>query len=68
MKWSTWYAKGDKRDNVDAISYTLVSEKGSSYAWQSFHCFKESEKSLNATPVWSTNCGGMIGASCQDSG
>ena len=52
MKWPTWFAKGRKRDNVDALSYTLASEKGSSYTRLSFHCFQELEKSLNATLVW----------------
>ena len=46
MEWSTWSAKGGKRDNVDALSYTLVSGKGSSYARQSFHCFKGVRKEL----------------------
>ena len=68
MKWSTWSAKGGKRYDVDALSYTSASEKGSSYAWRSFHCFKESEKSLNKTPMWSTNYGGMSDDPCRDSG
>ena len=40
------------------LSYTLASGKGSSYTQLSFHCFKELEKSLNETPMWSTDCGG----------
>ena len=68
MKWSTWFAKGGKRDDVDALSYTLASRKGSSYARLYFHCFKESEKSLNETPMWSTDCGGTSGAPCRDGG
>ena len=68
MKWYTWSTKGGKRDDVDALSYTLASKKGSIYAQRSFHCFKESEKSLNKTPMWSTNCGGTRSAPCQDSG
>ena len=68
MEWSTWFAKGGKRDDVYALSYTLVSGKGSNCARQSFHCFKESEKSLNETPIWSTDCGGTGGAPCQDGG
>ena len=68
MKWTTWFAKGDKRDDVDSLSYTLVRGKGSSYAQQYFHCFKESEKSLNKTPMRSTDCGGMSGAPCWDGG
>ena len=59
MTWSTWSPKGDKRDDVDALSYTLASGKGSSCTRLSFHCFKESEKSLNETPVWSIDCGGI---------
>ena len=62
MKWSTWYAKGGKRDDVDALSYTLASGKGSSGARRSFHCFKESEKILNETLMWSTDCSGTSGA------
>ena len=58
MKWSTWSTKGGKQYDVDALSYTLASRKGSSYTRQYFHCFKESEKSLNETPMWSTECGG----------
>ena len=65
--WSTWSTKGGKRDNVDALFYTLASGKGSSCARQSFHCFKESEKSLNETPVWSTD-GGTCSAPCRDGG
>ena len=57
MRWSTWFAKGGKQDDVDALSYTLASGKGSSCAWKYFHCFKESEKSLNKTPIWSTDYG-----------
>ena len=57
MRWSTWSAKGGKRDDVDALSYTLVSRKGSSYDRISFHCFKDSEKSLNETPMWPTDGG-----------
>ena len=53
-----------KGDDVDALSYTLASGKGSRCAWQYFHCFKESEKSLNETPMWSSDCGGMSGAPC----
>ena len=68
MKWSTWSTKGGKRDDVDALPYTLLSGKGSSCARQYFHCFKESEKSLNETPVWSTDCGGTCSAPCQDGG
>ena len=64
MKWSTWSAKGDKRDNVDALSYTLASGKGNSYTQRSFHCFKESKMSLNKTPMWSTDYDGMSGAPC----
>ena len=67
MKWSTWSAKGDKRDDVDALSYTLASGKGSSGTQQYFHCFKESEKSLNETPMWSTD-GGTCGSPCRDGG
>ena len=67
MKWSTWSAKGGKRDDVDVLSYTLVSEKGNSYAQQYFHCFKESKKSLNETPMWSID-GGTCGAPCRDGG
>ena len=44
--WSTWSVKGGKQDDVDTFSYTLVSRKGSSSTRLSFHCFKESEKSL----------------------
>ena len=62
MKWSTWSAKGGKRDDVDSLSYTLASGKGSSCAHRYFHCFKESEKSLNETPMWSTDCGGTSSA------
>ena len=68
MKWSTWFVKGGKQDDVDALSYTLASGKGSSYAWQFFHCFKDSEKSLNETPMWSNECGGTSGAPCWASG
>ena len=68
MKWPTWSAKGDKQDDVDTLSYTLVSRKGSSCAWQSFHCFKESEKRLNETPLRSTDYGGTSGAPCRDGG
>ena len=68
MKWSTWSAKGGKRDDVDTLSYTLASGKVSSCARQSFHCFKESKKSLNETPMWSTDCGGTCGAPCWDGG
>ena len=67
MKWSTWSAKVGKRDGVDGLSYALASGKGISCAWQYFHCFKESEKSLNKTPMWSTD-GGTCGAPCQDGG
>ena len=66
--WSTWSTKGGKWDNVDARSYTLANEKWSSYAWWSFHCFKELKKSLNETLMWSTDYGGMRGAPCQDGG
>ena len=66
--WSTWSAKGGKWDDVDALSYTLASGKGSSYARISFHCFKESEKILNKTPVWSINCYGTSNAPCWDGG
>ena len=66
--WSTWSAKGGKRDDVDALSYTLASGKGSSCTQRSFHCFKESEKSLNENPMRSTNCGGTSGAPCRDGG
>ena len=62
MRWSTWSAKGGKRDDVDALSYTLARGKGSSYVQQYFHCFKESKNSLNETPMWSTDCGGTSGA------
>ena len=41
--------------------------KGSNCARQSFHCFKELEKSLNETPMWSTG-GGTCGAPCLDGG
>ena len=68
MKWSTWSTKGGKWDDVDALSYTLVRGKGSSCARRYFHCFKESKKSLNKTPMWSTDCGGMSGAPCRDGG
>ena len=68
MKWSSWSVKGGKRDDVDTISYTLVSRKGNSCAQLSFHCFKELEKSLNKTPVWSTDYGGTSSAPCRDSG
>ena len=68
MRWSTWSAKGDKRDYVDALSYTLARGKGSSCARRSFHCFKELEKSLNETPMWSTDCSGTSGAPCRDGG
>ena len=34
----------------------------------SFHCFKESEKSLNETPMWSTDYGGTGSAPCWDGG
>ena len=27
MKWSTWSAKGGKRDDVDILSHTLASGK-----------------------------------------
>ena len=67
MKWSTWSAKGGKRDDVDALSYTLASRKGRNYAWRSFNCFKELKKSLNKTPMWSTG-GGTCGAPCRDGG
>ena len=67
MKWSTWSTKGDKQDDVESLSYTLASEKGSNCARQPFHCFKESEKSLNKTPVWSTD-GGTCSAPCRDGG
>ena len=68
MKWSTWSAKGDKRDDVDTLSYTLASGKGRSCANLSFHYFKKSKKSLNETLVWSTNCGGIGGAPCRYGG
>ena len=65
MKWSTWFAKGGKWDDVDALSYTLASGKVSSCTQRSFHCFKESEKSLNKTPMRSTD-GGTCSAPCRD--
>ena len=65
MKWSTCYVKGGKWDDVDALSYTLASGKGSSCTRRSFHCFKESEKSLNETPMWSTDYGGTSDAPCR---
>ena len=68
MKWSTWSTKGGKRDDVDVLSHTLASRKGNSCARRTFHCFKESEKSLNETPVWSTDCGSISGAPCRDGG
>ena len=68
MKCSTWSTKGGKQDDVDALSYSLASGKGSSYARLSFHCFKESEKSLNKTPIWSIDYGGTGGAPCRDDG
>ena len=68
MRQSIWSTKGGKQDDVDTLSYTLSIRKGSSCAWLSFHCFKESEKSLNKTLVWSTDCGSTSGAPCQDSG
>ena len=68
MKWSTWSAKGGKRDDVHVLSHTLVSGKGSIYSRRSFHCFKESEKSLNKTLIRSTDCGGTGDAPCRDSG
>ena len=67
MEWSTWSAKKGKQNYVDALSYTLVSGKGSSCTRRSFHCFKESEKSLNEIPMWSTDVG-TCGAPCQDGG
>ena len=67
MKWSTWSAKGGKRDDVDTLSYTLASGKRCSCALQSFHCFKELKNSLNETPMWSTD-GGTCGAPCWDRG
>ena len=68
MRWSTWSAKGDKQNDVDALSYTLASGKGSGCSQLSFHCFKESEKSLNKTPMWSTDYGGVSSAPCRDGG
>ena len=58
MKWSTWFTKGGKQDDVDALSYTLVSGKGSNCA----------QKSLNEIPMWSTDYGGMRDAPCRDGG
>ena len=65
--WSTWFTKGGKWDDVDALSYTLASGKQSSCTRWSFHFFKESEKSLNETPMWSTD-GGTCGSPCRDGG
>ena len=67
MRWPTWSTKWGKWDNVDTLSYTLTSWKGSNCTRQSFHCFKELEKNLNKTPMWSTN-GGTCGAPCRDGG
>ena len=64
MKWSTWSTKGGKRDDVDALSYILASGKGSNCTRRSFHYFKESEKRLNKTLMWSTEYGGTSGAPC----
>ena len=66
--WSTWSTKGGKRDDVDTLSYTLERGKGRSCTQQSFYCFKELEKSLKKTPVWSTDCGGTGSAPCLDGG
>ena len=46
----------------------LVSGKGSCSTRWTFHCFKELEKSLNKTPMWSTDCGGTSGAPCWNGG
>ena len=51
MKWSTWSAKGDKRDDVDALSYTLTSGKGSSCA-QKYFLVETVGKELNNNLWW----------------
>ena len=45
-----------------------MSGKGSRCTQLYFNCFKESEKSLNETLVWSTDRGRTSGAPCWDGG